>query len=230
MWKFLGFSILILLLLVGCARKWDYAELDEFAAEKDSPSATNCRECHEEEHDSWKETKHADSSRMEKIPHEQLRECAACHDNLASHTVEPDVNVPSSISELAKTEQNIVCGKCHYNQELFGRKAINPHDRHGLFMSVGFEGKKRQIACLDCHSGHNGKSEMLQSMKAHTCFKCHKEAIVTMGIFQPLNYLFFGKICLSCHTAHGGTTTEKVVRATAGILLTTCVPCHVPGT
>jgi predicted CXXCH cytochrome family protein len=228
MWKFLGFSILILLLLVGCARKWDYPQLDKFAAGKDSLSAVNCGECHEDEHNSWKETKHADSARMQKVTHEQLRECAACHDNLAAHTDDPSTNLPPSLPELTKTEQNLVCGKCHYNQELFGRKAINPHDRHGLFMSVGFEGKKRQISCLDCHSGHKGKSDMLQSIKAHTCFKCHKEAIVTMGVFQLPNYLFFGKICVSCHTAHGGSTVNKVARATTGTLLI-CLPCHVSG-
>lgn len=151
--------------------------------------------------------------------------CGACHDNLATHADKPDVVVPSVLTELEKTQQNNVCGKCHYSQDLLGKKAINPHDKHALFMSVGFEGKKRQISCLECHSGHKGKGDMLHGIKAHTCFKCHKEAIVTMGIFQPLNYLLAGKVCLGCHPPHGGTAKDMVARMATGIAMT-CVPCH----
>jgi DNA-nicking Smr family endonuclease len=41
-----------------------------------------------------------------------------------------------SRSERNKTRS----GKCHYNQNIFGRDAVNPHDKHALYKSVGFEG------------------------------------------------------------------------------------------
>jgi len=40
---------------------------------------------------------------------------------------------------------------------------------------------------------------MLVSITAPVGFTCHKEAIVTMGVFQPFNYLFFGKTCQAYH-------------------------------
>ena len=226
-WKLLGLSVLVAMILIGCSRTWNYVELAEPAI-AESPSASDCKECHEDEYASWDKTKHSEPSRMQKIPFQQLHECGACHDNLVPHVDELGDDVPSAIPEMTKTEQNAVCGKCHYNQELLGRKAINPHDKHALFMSVGFQDKKRLISCLECHSGHEGKGNMLQGIRAHNCFKCHKEAIVTMGVFQPLNYLFVGKVCFACHPPHGGTTKGMVARMTTGIALT-CVPCHLPG-
>ena len=228
MWKALGLCFLIALILIGCSRTWNYTELEEFSVDTNSPPALDCRECHQREYDSWKATKHANSSHMQAIPLDQLQGCGACHGNLTSHKNEPATNVPPDLPELGKAEQNVVCGKCHYNKELLGKKAINPHDKHGLFMSVGFEGKKRQISCLDCHSGHKGKGDMLHGIRAHTCFKCHKEAIVTMGVFQLPNYLSAGKVCLGCHPPHGGTFVGKSARMITGALLT-CVICHPTG-
>ena len=126
---------------------------------------------------------------------------------------------------MNKTDQNTLCGKCHYNQNLFRGSTINPQDKHALFMSVGLEGKKQQIACLDCHSGHKGGTEMLVTIRAHICFTCHKSAIVTMGIFQPFNYLAFGKFCQACHAIHGGSGTAQATRMGIGV----CVICHFAG-
>ena len=67
---------------------------------------------------------------------------------------------------------------------------------------------------------------MLASIKAHICFTCHKEAIVTMGVFQPFNYLFLGKACQACHAIHGGSSGAQAARMGAGF----CVVCHVVGT
>jgi predicted CXXCH cytochrome family protein len=67
---------------------------------------------------------------------------------------------------------------------------------------------------------------MLKRIRAHVCFDCHKTAIATMGIFQPVNYVTFGKACQACHTVHGGRTASKVARMTVGV----CIVCHIPGT
>lgn len=115
---------------------------------------------------------------------------------------------------MNKSELNMVCGKCHFDKLLMKGNAVTPDGRHGVFMSVGYDnGKyKRQLACLDCHGGHATKREMLNSIKAHACFSCHKEAIVTMGIFQPINYLALGKACQACHSIHGGPTVSQAAR------------------
>ncbi len=227
--QFLLYSV-ILLLMIGCAYSWQYPALQEFSAAETAPSAQQCGECHAQEYATWKGTDHADMSKMQQVPVEQMRECGACHTNLNDHVMNVGEHIPPSLSAMSTTEQNTVCGACHYNYHIVGKKAINPQNRHGLLMSVGFdEEKKRQLSCLDCHAGHKQHSDMLTTIRAHTCFTCHKEAIVTMGVFQPLNYLTAGKTCLSCHPEHGGSRIHQAARMTTGIVALTCVSCHVSG-
>ncbi len=163
---------------------------------------------------------------MEIVPVPELRGCGACHTGLDAHAVNPTAKPVPVPDKTDKTGKNMVCGKCHFNHEMLGGMSINPEGKHGLFMSVGFEGKKQQISCLDCHSGHQGGADMLQSIKAHVCFKCHKGAVVTMGIFQPFNYLTFGKACQACHSVHGGSSEAQATRMGIGV----CIVCHVVGT
>jgi predicted CXXCH cytochrome family protein len=212
--------------LSGCARTWQFTPIDAFKPADTVPQAVVCGPCHQSEYDSWKKTRHSSETHMSVIPIQDLRECGACHTGLAAHAGDPAVNPGVLPEKMTKTEQNTLCGKCHFNQKLLNSMAINPEDKHALFMSVGFEGKEKQITCLDCHSGHKGGAEMLTSIKAHVCFKCHKAAIATMGVFQPLNYLTFGKACQACHAIHGGSSNAQAARMGVGV----CVVCHVVGT
>jgi predicted CXXCH cytochrome family protein len=217
--------LLVVLIMAGCARTWQFTPLESYRPAEAVPVASACQACHKSQYDSWKKTRHSDETRMAIMPIKELRECGACHDNIAAHAANPASKPGTTPAKLNKTEQNTLCGKCHYNQGLFGSRAINPQDKHALFMSVGLEGKEQQIACLDCHSGHKGGSEMLVSIKAHICFTCHKSAIVTMGIFQPFNYLAFGKACQACHAVHGGSSTAQATRMGVGF----CIICHFVG-
>ncbi len=222
-----AFPILILFLFIaGCAaRTWESTPIESYRPSQEAPPASVCQSCHQAEYDSWMKTRHSSEDYMAVVPVKELRGCGACHDNIAGHVADSNVK-PGNPAKLDKTEQNTTCGKCHFNQAILGKSAINPDDKHSVFMSVGFQGKKRQIACLDCHSGHKGKSEMLITMKAHICFTCHKEAIVTMGVFQPFNYLFVGKACQGCHAVHGGSSGAQAARMGTGF----CIVCHFVGT
>ena len=212
--------------LSGCARTWQFTSIDAFKPAEAAPQAVACRSCHQAEFDSWKKTGHSSETHMSVIPIQDLRECGACHTGLTAHAVDPMVKPGVLPDKMTRTEQNTLCGKCHFNHKLLKRMAINPEDKHALFMSVGFEGKEQQISCLDCHSGHKGGADMLVSIKAHICFKCHKAAIATMGVFQPFNYLLFGKACQACHAIHGGSSAAQATRMAVGV----CVVCHFVGT
>jgi predicted CXXCH cytochrome family protein len=216
---------LFLFALFGCSRTWKYTPIEEFKPQGAVAPATTCENCHKSQYDAWKDTRHSSEKHMAVIPVVELRECQACHSDASAHSQEPTNKVPADITKLSKTEQNNICGKCHYNKDIFGLHAINPQDKHALFMSVGFEGHKKQLSCLDCHSGHHGGSEMLKSAKPHVCFDCHKEAIVTMGVFQPVNYVAYGKACQACHAVHGGSSTAQWTRMGVGF----CVVCHFVG-
>lgn len=214
----------VVLTVAGCARTWIYQPLETFRPSEAVPPASTCQPCHEDQFDAWKKNRHSEEKYMAKIPVSELHECAACHDGLSAHAADPG-SKPRHISSMTKSEQNTLCGKCHYNQQIFGSGAINPHDKHALFTSVALEGQPKQIACLDCHSGHKGGSEMLVRIKAHICYECHTSAMFTMAIFQPFNYLTFGKACQACHTVHGGSAAERWGRMSVGF----CVVCHFAG-
>ncbi len=223
-------SLLIVLLLTGafidgCARTWPYQELESFQPASDVPPAAVCKTCHAEQFVTWSRTRHGEASRMERISVAGLRECGACHGDLSAHAADPAAAKPAPIGAMTKSEKNMLCGKCHYNQRLFGSRAINPHDKHALFSNVALEGQNKQIACLDCHSGHKGGSDMLVRIKAHICYECHTSAMFTMAIFQPFNYLTFGKMCQACHTVHGGSPGERWGRMGVGF----CIICHFTG-
>lgn len=218
------FFLLLLAVLNGCAGTWQTQPIESFKPSEPNPPSSACKSCHPSQFETWQLTNHADKERMAKIPVVELHECGACHVNLAAHAANPEIR-PLSISKISKTEQNKLCGKCHYSQQLFGSRAINPHDRHALFADVAFEGQPKQVGCLDCHSGHNGKSAMLIRIKAHICYQCHTSAMVTMGIFQPFNYITNGYMCQGCHTVHGGSTSERWGRMSVGF----CVVCHFVG-
>jgi predicted CXXCH cytochrome family protein len=211
--------------LAGCARTWMYQPIESYKPSETLPPASVCQPCHQTEFDSWKRTRHADGQRMAKVPVTELHQCGACHANLTAHAGDPG-NRPPSVAQMSRTAQNTLCGKCHYNQQIFGGKAINPHDKHALFTDVALEGQPKQIACLDCHSGHKGKSDMLVRIRAHICYECHSSAMVTMGIlFQIPNWLTAGYMCQACHTVHGGSDSERWGRMGVGF----CVVCHFVG-
>jgi predicted CXXCH cytochrome family protein len=218
-------GLVLLALLPGCTRTWKADGLRGYTPAGPAASPDVCEPCHEKEHASWKKSRHAGDALMSGLQHEELRGCGACHESSAAHSEDPGATSPSNPARLEKAQQNAVCGKCHYSRELLGRRAINPKDRHALITSAGFEGHSKQLSCLECHSAHGGRGKLLAGARAHVCFRCHKTAIVTMGVFQPVNYLTFGKACQACHTVHGGSMASKVARMSVGV----CVVCHYAG-
>ncbi len=194
----------------------------------DGGMAETCGQCHPDQYASWLKTPHADPGRMKAVGDASLRQCGACHELAEAHARDPEKVTPRSLDGMTGSDRTGVCGKCHFDKATTNGKTRNPHSRHGLFMSVGFEGFNRQISCLDCHRGHSEKADMLKSIRAHTCFQCHDEAVVTMGVFQPINYLTVGKTCVSCHPAHGGSRPEQAARMTVGLAVT-CIICHPTG-
>jgi len=216
----------VLVAAAGCAGTWMSQPIESFRPPETVPPSSVCQPCHQDQFDSWKKTRHADGQRMAKIPVPELHECGACHADLSAHAADPQGKRPHRVATMTKTEKNTLCGKCHYSQKLFGGKAINPHGKHSLFANVALEGQPKQIACLDCHSGHKGKSDMLVRIKAHICYECHTSAMVTMGIlFQVPNWLTAGYMCQACHTVHGGSASERWGRMGVGF----CVVCHFVG-
>jgi len=148
---------MILFVVAGCAGTWMSLPIESFKPSEAVPPSSVCQPCHQDQFDSWKRTRHSEEKYMARIPVMELHECGACHGDLTAHAADPQGKRPPRVAAMTKTEKNTLCGKCHYSQTLFGGKAINPHGKHSLFANVALEGQPKQIACLDCHSGHKGK-------------------------------------------------------------------------
>jgi predicted CXXCH cytochrome family protein len=219
--------LLLLGALIGCSdtATKNYEPVAGPPAGQNTLGATRCIKCHEKEYANWVQTAHADGRLMREGSTGQPQQCAVCHDNLESHLVHPNRNKPQDIDAMTKSAQNRLCGACHFDENRVGHNVINPQLDHGLFSSAGFEGKAHELSCLDCHDGHGDHDHMLESSQANLCFKCHKSAILTMGVFQPVNYLAGGKLCTACHPPHGATKAGHAGRMTVGVAAV-CAPCH----
>lgn len=216
-------ALLAMLVFFGCASTWEYKPSAGFAPEK--ADAAVCGGCHPREAETYGLTLHSSAQNTAQWGSPG---CGACHGGIAGHPESAGSIKPVSIDNVSKEEQNRICGSCHFDQSKMGDKAINPYASHGLFMDGGFAGEDRTIiSCLGCHKGHTERKEMLKTLEAHVCFSCHKEAIVTMGVFQPVNYAAMGRICLACHPPHGASKTHQALRMTGGMVFV-CATCHVP--
>lgn len=223
--------LLLSIAISGCATGWN-AAFNRPVFSEPPAEISSCADCHDDQYATWNRTRHADPRDMRDVPTQTGRHCEVCHVVPAGHADSPETIAPVSISQQTKTEQNELCGRCHYDKDIVGWNAIDPGGRHGLFMSVGLDGSKykKQLSCLDCHEGHGRHADMLVTMRAHICFKCHKEAIATMGIVQPINYLTFGKACFGCHSPHGKDTWKQWVYTAVGTYITVdlaCNTCHI---
>lgn len=217
--------------LCGCATAWKDLLGRPYLPEPPGKISA-CADCHSNEYNTWSRTKHASPTNMKNVPVGNGEYCAVCHVVPAGHEDDPEASKPADIAQQTKTEQNELCGSCHGDRDIVGRHTVDAGGRHGLFMSVGLDATKykEQLSCLDCHKGHGEHDDMLVTMRAHVCFTCHKEAIVTMGIAQPINYVTFGKTCFACHSAHPRDTWKQWVYTTAGTYATVvlaCNACHI---
>jgi DmsE family decaheme c-type cytochrome len=168
-----------------------------------------CATCHEDTVKAFKETLHGKKGFEMKSD----KACETCHGPGAAHIEGGgDKTKIKVISSLNAEEKSKICLGCHEN----GNRMY----------WIGGMHESRGLACTDCHSVHNPKSEKAQLVKekvTQLCFTCHKqkEAQFYRASHHPVRE---GKMeCTNCHNPHG-TQTEKMVKADSTNEL--CYTCH----
>jgi DmsE family decaheme c-type cytochrome len=179
----------------------------------DTPShpavdSNDCKACHE-----------ASFTKFEKSPHAALEgSCGSCHGDVAPHLQsnlekgEPGPTDAISMKKKKAGEVNGTCLSCH-EQARHASWLGSAHDRRG-------------VACTDCHSVHQPRSDKAQlkaSLESETCFTCHS-AIRAQGLRTSHHPVREGLMtCSSCHDIHDGSK-PKLIRADWNNEL--CLQCH----
>jgi DmsE family decaheme c-type cytochrome len=141
-------------------------------------------------------------------------QCEACHGPGGLHIGEGgnEVLVTGFGSDSVATVeiQNSMCLGCHMANVGFAWHG-GPHDDN-------------EVRCADCHQIHTADDAVLStSTQAEKCYDCHafRKSDSLKAYSHPLRE---GKMaCTSCHSPHGATTEQQLVRQS---LNDTCFQCH----
>jgi len=181
----------------------------EEAAPSGFAGAEMCAECHEDVAKGLSHTVHGEkgfSMRSE-------QGCEACHGPGEAHIEEGgDVSKIRSFKNLSAADASAVCLECHEN----GRRMLWRGSTH----------ESRNLACVDCHSIHQAKSDKFQLKTARledTCADCHLQikAQIQKTSHHPIREGLIG--CADCHNVHGSVTDALV---SANSSNEKCYECH----
>ena len=208
--RFRGFTITLLVVAAALVAGWARAAPQAGAASAATyVGSETCATCHDKEAAKLAETSHGRAGFAAKSPHG----CETCHGPGSLHVDDPDIkaNQPTLAGKSAQ-ELSAICTTCHTS----GAQQYWAGSRH----------ETRGLACTDCHSVHNFKSDNAQ-LKAVSamdqCFNCHKD--VRAETFKNSHHpIREGKIsCADCHNPHG-TVTAKLIKASS--VNEQCYTCH----
>lgn len=146
----------------------------------------------------------------------EAQACEACHGPAAAHVASAGAQRPPGFVSFTKRDpapieaRNAVCLGCHTG----GAVALWHGSTHD----------SRKLACVECHSIHNGHQKFLaEATEQQLCTRCHQQ--VKTALMKPSHHpLREDKMaCTSCHNPHGAATPKLIA---ANSVNDKCYECH----
>jgi hypothetical protein len=140
-----------------------------------------CADCHNEK--TWKKETTFDHDKTDYPLRGKHRDvaCASCHPAERYKDIPSDCNACHRVNDVHARRYGEKCKDCHQDS---GWKDVKfDHDRDTKYK---LEGRHRNVACDDCHTGHLYRDKLKV-----TCIACHKEDDEHRGRF--------GARCEDCH-------------------------------
>ncbi|MEZ5307999.1 MAG: DmsE family decaheme c-type cytochrome [Pyrinomonadaceae bacterium] len=201
----------------------------------DYVGSETCRACHEDQFNSFSNTKHAKLANLDSWK-DKVQGCESCHGPGKAHT-EDATDLTKIISFKNKTSKQIseTCLTCHSSNEGHQKFKRSEHWRNN-------------VGCTDCHTAHGpdshktqvgsitligkdsddkpgfGTQAMLKKSEPELCLSCHTEQ--KAGFSMPFRHkVLEGQMkCSDCHNAHGDFELKNAKLAIGGDAA--CVKCH----
>jgi cytochrome b subunit of formate dehydrogenase len=196
-----------------------------------APKAVDCSQCHADAASEYGKSVHARgvANRDHAAP-----TCTSCH---GKHDILPKSDPASRTNRF-----NIpgTCASCHANVQVTRNHPVPPAEViNKYFESVHGKGTLQQglsvsAVCSDCHGSHlilpksDPQSSISHANVPRTCKKCHE------GIYRQFEQSTHGQqwkrgnangpVCVTCHTAHGISSTESAAFRQG--IATGCMHCH----
>ena len=171
--------------------------------------AETCKECHEEQYESYAKTIH--SRKAIKGPATQDA-YESCHGAGALHVEKGGgrgVDIFAFNDETAASDRSAKCLQCHQTNHDMDLWEVGAHSRN-------------EVSCDSCHDLHAYGGDQ-RPEEPEICFSCHRDVRVDANK-RSRHAIIEGKIsCTSCHEPHG-SISEHMVKADDPQQL--CYSCH----
>jgi DmsE family decaheme c-type cytochrome len=200
------FPLTLLFLFLTLTR--GYTASNETDAHLGFIGAETCKECHEEQYNSYAKSVHFKKS----IKGPQAQDaCETCHGPGATHVEKGggrDVDIFTFDKDVDPQTKSAKCLTCHHNTPGMDLWDLGVH-------------KRNDVSCDSCHDLHVGGRQ--RPNEPEVCFDCHRTVKIEANKRSHHPILENKVSCSSCHSPHGSLSRSSV-RADDTRQL--CFKCH----
>lgn len=201
----------------------------------DYVGSESCKACHEDQFNSFSDTKHAKLSQIESWKG-KVQGCESCHGPGKAH-MEDATDKTKIVSFKGKNSKEVseTCLGCHAGKESHNNFRRGEHWRN-------------DVGCTECHTAHgpshgsskadsitqigevtrqnpsSATSAMLKNSEPQLCIACHTEVKAQFSKPNHHKVLEGTMKCSDCHNAHGGFESKQAKLAVGADA--SCVKCH----
>ena len=137
---------------------------------------------------------------------------------------------------LAQIPANVVCDKCHADQEFLVGKADSPEGEVALYVTTTMfhETSHDTVACVECHEGYGDSYPHGVEVTSVACESCHEEEGIDWAQSTHaanLEEADDAPDCMECHGIHVVYGSENRLSPTHPLnAVAQCADCHADST